>query len=958
MFAVQNLNLRMKNYFNACLLIAILLPFSALSSITNEQAHKIDSVRNIIKSSVESNDLFKAKDCYSKLSNFYEDQGLWVDYEQLIDEMFALAKRNGDIDFEAECYNKLGISNCLNGNNTKSLECFTKALELNIIQHDTVAISNSYENIGLVYKDLGQYNKALEFQHKSLLIREIINHPRLINTYLNIATVYSLLGNSSMHFEYLKRALAYSNSSKIKNTQSAILNNELAKYYNDNGQIDSALICYQNVVDFSKEDGWLKGMAVGMGNIAEIYQAQGKYDLALEKHRESLSLSLKLNDCMSIAEQYLFMSVVFNLTNKVDSALVYANNSLLKSEECSLAKERQNALQYLSELYEEKKDYEKALAYNKLYNAQKDSILNIDKFTALSEIESKYQNEAKTKEILLLSARENLVSQQRVYLFVIAIILLSLVIMLFFISNYRKKINTQMRTLDSVKTSFFNNISHEFRTPLTLIEGPLYNLLKIETNPQKRKDIEGVIRNSRRLLMLVNQVLDISKIDTGKYKLQLEYSDLGQFLNVIIEPFRYLAKQENLSFSSHVDDTGYVWFDPKIIDSVVLNLLSNAIKYCTKEGSVDVLFSHQNNEAFFQVVNSSDILPEHLEKSFDRYYQNNPNSPGTGIGLALSKELAQIYRARLFSQKRADDTVLFSLTFSTDKQSYNENEISDNDYVTSTYNSNINSFVLETEIEHQKHEGNKPIILVVEDNKDMRTYIRRCFSDDYTIIEASNGNEGLQLAIDKIPDLIISDVMMPEMDGFELCKSIRADFKTTHIPVVLLTAKSDQENRIEGLRTGANDYLSKPFNAEELIIKVENILRFIEKQQKLYKSSLDVTPLKINYSTAEEDFAKSIQEVLNNHLHKADFNIEQFCSVTHMSRTQLHRKVKALTGYSATAFIRQQRVKVAAELLKEPGNSISNVCYSTGFNDPSYFSKCFKEFMGCSPTEYISQHLN
>ncbi len=532
-----------------------------------------------------------------------------------------------------------------------------------------------------------------------------------------------------------------------------------------------------------------------------------------------------------------------------------------------------------------------------------------------------------------------------------------------FISELRlKEKSLELEKINDTKNQFYTNISHEFRTPLTLISGPVQKQLKREDlSDDDRHNFEMISRNSNRLLSLVDQLLDISKIETGNLKLKVSKSEIMSFIGSLCDSFKFSAKQKQINYITYTNkaiiDT---YFDKDIIEKIVANLLSNAIKYTPNNGSVVCNATVKKNELHFTVKNTGKGLSaKEIAHIFERFYQINENKQGVGIGLALVKELVALHKGSISVESTPNEWTTFTVVLPVTKESFKKNEIIQitSPKVGNNGPTNNNLDVKETKTPNietnLEPDGENPILLVVDDNADVRTYLTNIFTENYTVIGAKNGQQGIDVALEEVPDIIISDIMMPVKNGIDLCNNLKVDERTSHIPIILLTAKAGDQNEIEGIETGADDYVTKPFNEELLKLRVEKLIESRRKLQERYSQEVILRPKNIAITSIDEQFLERLQKVLDQKLVESSFNVEEFSKVVGMSRMQLHRKLKALTGLSATEFVRSQRLKLAAQLLKKSEINVSQVGYSVGFNDHAYFSKCFKEMYHCTPSEYI-----
>ena len=505
----------------------------------------------------------------------------------------------------------------------------------------------------------------------------------------------------------------------------------------------------------------------------------------------------------------------------------------------------------------------------------------------------------------------------------------------------------RLKKLDEFKTKLYTNISHEFRTPLTLISGPIENqLAKTKLSKEDKRELSLVKQNADRLVGLVDQLLDLSMIDSGQRKLTIKQGNLAILLKQLISAFQYKAAEKNIAISSSIKDLKNVWFDTDIIEKVVSNLLSNSIKYSPESSTIVFEASNQEGVLVLSVINQSDFVgKKDLSKLFQRFYQDNKLSEGVGVGLALVRELVTLSNGTIIANNIDDNKIQFTVSIPIDSSAFEDEVL--------VFDDQIENKEPQISPQVESVERENPLLLVVEDEADIRAFIISIFKNNYQVIEAENGKIDITKALKKMPDLIISDIMMPEIDGIQLCNTLKTNELTSHIPIILLTAKVGEENEIEGVKTGADAYVTKPFKSEKLKIRVEKLIENRRQLQKHFSKTLSIKP-ELSITSTESDFLKRLQTVLDEHITEPDFTSERFGKLMHMSRTQLHRKLKAISGMSASEFIRSQRLKLAIRLLEESDASISEIAYQVGFNTPSYFSKCFKEEYNCTPNEYLS----
>lgn len=512
------------------------------------------------------------------------------------------------------------------------------------------------------------------------------------------------------------------------------------------------------------------------------------------------------------------------------------------------------------------------------------------------------------------------------------------------------------REINQAKSRLYSNITHEFRTPLSIILG-VSRQAKKQVEAEAISHLNMIERNGRQLLQLVNQLLDLSKVDSGKFQLNYQQGDIINYLKYLIESFHSLAEQKavHLHFLSDLDSL-MMDYDQERLQQVFYNLLSNALKFTSEGGHIYLQVNRLSDQELELMLKDTGIgIPEdQLTKIFDRFYQlddsHTRRAEGTGIGLALVKELIRLMGGRIAVKSKPGRGTAFIITLPIRRTAAVNTKIKLED---SPINGQANATL---PIIQTLAEG--PKILVIEDNQDVQFYIQNCLSTSYQVETAFDGEEGIQKAKKKIPDLIICDVMMPLKDGFEVCETLKKDLKTSHVPIVMLTAKADFESKLQGLRHGADVYLSKPFQEEELLLHIHNLLLQRERLQQhyLFYFGLNEQPEgEQAHENVETNFVENVKAKILDHLSDGTFTVSQLSREMALSPSQLHRKLTALTGYSAGKMIRMIRLNHAKKLLQNHALTIAAVAYDSGFNDPDYLSKVFKQEFGITPTEFRTE---
>lgn len=532
----------------------------------------------------------------------------------------------------------------------------------------------------------------------------------------------------------------------------------------------------------------------------------------------------------------------------------------------------------------------------------------------------------------------------------------------------------KLKEMDRVKSRFFANISHEFRTPLTLIMGPMEQMLAKIRSKEQKEQLDLMLRNSQRLLGLINQLLDLSRLDSGKMKLQAGAQNIIPFLKGILFSIESLANQKQLELQFVAkEESVTLFFDAEKIEQVICNLLINAIKFTPAGGNITVSVKQVPRSVEISVRDTGiGIHSDQLGHIFDRFYMAEGSQPdssgygqeGSGIGLALVKELIELHHGKVEVQSRVGENsgTEFIIRLPLGKKHLKAGEIVDSPEAVSKTGERRRYpalYIMEKEekeavradekkepeedIDKEIEPREKNLILVVDDNPDVRNYIRKSLEPQYCVEEARDGQEGIDKAKVVLPDLIISDVMMPRTDGYKLCNILKNDIETSHIPVILLTAKAAEENIIQGLETGADDYLTKPFNTKILLTRIKNLIDLrCQLQMKIQREKM-LLPAEISVSSIDESFFKGFQDTLEENLSDPDLNIDQLCKKLYLGRTTLFRKIEALTGQTPNQFIQSYRLERAAQLLKANFGNVTEVAFEVGFSSSAYFTKCFKE---------------
>ena len=521
----------------------------------------------------------------------------------------------------------------------------------------------------------------------------------------------------------------------------------------------------------------------------------------------------------------------------------------------------------------------------------------------------------------------------------------------------QKKEAERIHELDMMKLKFFTNVSHEFRTPISLILTPMEKLIKESGEEGHKKQYQLIYRNAKRLLGLVNQLLDFRKLEMKELRLQLSIGDIIVFLKELTFSFTDLAEKKNINFTFFTAvESVEMPYDADKIERILFNLLSNAFKFTRENGKISVhvnVFDEEPIKMLEIKVSDSGIgIPkETKEKIFERFFQHdvpgNMLNQGSGIGLAISKEFAKLHGGDIKVDSAVGEgttfTVLLPLAASTTQLNANNSEVEE-------------TMVQSVEEDSNHTISRKKSILVIEDNDDIRFYIQDNLRNNYAVYQAVNGKEGWKKAQVLQPDMIISDVMMPEMDGIELLRKIKTDPNTSHIPVILLTARVTDDQKLEGLDRGAVDYITKPFSFEMLQSRIKSLLAQQESMRKLFQKQIEINPKEISVTPVDEKFIEQAVEIVEKNISETEFSVEDLSRALFMSRVSLYKKLLSLTGKAPLDFIRTIRMKRSAQLMEKTQMTVSEIAYEVGFSNPKYFTKFFKKEFGKLPSEYIAEN--
>ena len=944
----------------------------------------IDSLESLLTHSTDTTRV----NLLNKLSKsyWYIDPNKTIKYAA---EAMTLAKNLNHKTGLTSAYNNTGVGYYQQNKYEEALQWYNKALEMHRETGTYIGEGYVLTNMGLIYWKQGALTTAVEYYLQALKIWE--DH-KLEN---EMASVFDNLGNVYNEQEDYNRALTYyfkaveiqKKYSNNAHERSMTLSNIGTAYL---GKADhaEALSYFLKSLELLAEDD-KESRAVSFSNIGLTHIELKDYTKAKDYLGRALYLQEEIEDVDGMIHTLLGLSKISQNSGDLKQSRAYASRALALAIKVNALPVLRETWKMLSDISASGGDYKSAYNYYKNYEATKDSLTNKENIFKIAQLQAGLETEKKQAEIEALKKQRQQQAFKRNT--IIAGLMALLIIAGLIVSRQRLriqkdvelgKINEQLvaqaeqlkeqtirlKELDKVKSTFFANISHEFRTPLTLILNSLSDRIsnvKASEDKSELEQLEVMLRNARRLLNLINQLLDLSKLESGHMKLSAENCNLNDLLKVVHNSFSSLSISKQIKFSLAVPNEVILCrLDIDKTEKILYNLLSNAFKFTPVNGRIEVVGKKDDSEIEVAVHNTGPGIPEdQLPHVFNRFYQGKQyysDEQGTGIGLALTKELVELHGGKIQVESDQNRTCFFVrlplvpvitdevVFLTTAGQTHYDPALS-----TSGAGVDQKNYVAEP----GPADLERPSVLIVEDSEDLRNYMKRNLAEKYQVIESENGKDGLEKAILFVPDLIITDWMMPEMDGLALCHRLKTDERTSHIPVIMITALASDDAKFQGLETGADDYLTKPFDNRELNIRIRNLVESRKLLRERFSRELHLGPKKVKVSSMDEIFLDKVMQTVETYLGDADFSMEKFGQEVGLSRMQLHRKLKALTGESPGDFLRTTRLKRARQLLESRAGYVSEVAYEVGFNNLSYFSKCYREQFGMAPNEAFSSHV-
>ncbi|WP_052731063.1 tetratricopeptide repeat protein [Spirosoma radiotolerans] len=897
---------------------------------------------------------------YLSLGVYQWSQGAYQPAIDLSKTALPYFEKLNDQNGIAAVYSNLGVSARGLGDFAQAITYYFKSLSVNEKIGDQAAVALNYNNIGIVFKYQEKYDQALYYYWQSFRKSAGIEPRNQAGTLQNIGLIYQLKKDYPKAITYLNQA----------RTRFAALHEP-------------------------------KGLVICDNNLGETYSRMQQYDRAEQFIQRALTVGTQFNYTASMVSSLIGLGEIRLATGRARESFSFFDRARTLVEQLGKPDGRLQVYKGLATAHAQTGDFAKAYAFQSKWVVLKDSIFNGESAKKIARVQADYESEKKQAEIELLKKEQEVSRLWRNALGLGS--LAALIIAGLIMSRQRLKIRNdqvllaqskvvaekneqletqthllesqairltaqagQLQELDAAKSRFFTNVTHEFRTPLTLIIGTLSEKLHLLTETSetviRQTEVSIMYRNAQRLLHLINQLLDLSKLESGRLDVRLQTNDIRPLVSVVVSLFSSLAEQRHMHLSVQLSPERLpVSYDTDLLEKVITNLLSNAFKFTPDGGEITVYAQPValDEATFVQIVvedSGIGITPDQTERIFERFYQGTPSradrQPGTGVGLSLVREIVDLHQGRIQVENKAGSGARFVvlLPFVALAEETTNPFVPERlpaEQLVATVSPGPDS-----ESPMNKANDERPLLLIVEDNEDVRTFIRNLMQTQYRVMTGENGRAGLTMAQTHLPDLIISDWMMPDMDGIALCHQIKSNECTSHIPFILLTALSAQDKRLTGLETGADDYLTKPFDSRELLIRAQNLIRNRRKLHERFSREIRIQPNQITVTSADEKFMTRVMTIVEANLNNSEFSVEQFGREVGLSRMQLHRKLLALTGQASGDFIRVMRLKRAAQLLDGRSGNVSEIAYAVGFNSLSYFAKCFRDQFGVLPTEY------
>ena len=907
------------------------------------------------------------KELSAKLYTIRNEDSLQILLKQFSD-------RNDEIG-KMICYKNLGSLQRASASYDDAISNHHKGLTIALRLNDTLEIVEAMNNLGADYNRIGVHDESSKIYYQALLYGESWSKKHTPTGIKNLARSLNGIGNISLMFgyyndaeKYFREALKYENLQQSPREE-AINYANLGTVFELNHEYDSAYTYYQK----SLEKNYIAKSNIGVGlsmlKLGELYEKEQKYDLAKTEYQKAYELLDEnynrwhwLQACLSIARVHFITDDIPTFKYYIDLAEITANE--IKSPV------------HVAEVYLQKHNYHTkqgnfqiALERYKQYISLKDSVQGTQKASRYVESRLMHEQSKSTLHVQQIEAANDLLQQKREYIILISwiIIFVTLIIIasLYYAYRQRAKSNKILKKLETTRSDFFTNITHELRSPLCVIQGLNKQMQEKKniTEIEKMSFMRAIERQSGSLLNLVNQLLDIAKLKKGSDDPQWKYGNIIAYLEMTAEAYKIYAGEKgiNLIFYSN-KEVIKMDFIPSYIDKILSNLLSNAIKHTSAGGKIEFVVAKRDksNSLSINVKDNGEGIPqEDLNHIFDIFYQspNTINTSGTGIGLAFTEMMIGKMKGKIDVESDLGEGTIFTIHLPINQKFESYASLFEEEEKSCAIQIDKQINILENEDEEiiikELNNNSKPLILIVEDNCDNVLYYKSILKNQYDLITAWNGEEGLNLAKKDIPDLIISDLMMPVMDGYQFVNEIKQNNLLNHIPIIVVTAKATDETYMKCLKFGVDSYITKPFYQDELLIRIENIL---ENRRILKEKYMNTIINNENENRLFKDvnieFLQTITSIIHTEISNPALNSSFLAEIMSMSQSQLNRKINGIAGYSTMSYVLKIKLNKAKELITNEDMSVAEISDTCGFYDASHFSRLFKKEFGVAPSHF------
>lgn len=849
----------------------------------------------------------------------------------------------------------------------EALSVHSKELQQAEAIGDTLELVMALNNIGTDYRRMGVLDLAQDYHYRAwMLCKEctdtsyVARKNRVVS--LNgLGNVYMTLGNFERADSALRQALA--GEQRLKSAVGQAINYaNLGSIFERHGKTDSAWAYYRKSMALNKEAENELGIALCHTNFGSLYEKARQYDKATKEYETAYQMMKASKDEWHALNTLIALAGIYHTTGNDAKKMEYLNNAKAMAERIKSPEHLADIHTLYYKHYMQTGDYRSALASYEKATVLQDSVLNIEK---VNRIQNTSLNIERNRQMREMDAAKQTLEEERaarnvgfaILGFALLILIGALVIFLYLQRIHRRN-HLELKKMAAMRENFFTNITHEFRTPLTVILGLSRDLQEVDSVETKEK-AQVIERQGKGLLALINQLLDISKVKSAVGRPDWKNGNIVAFLTMIVEGYHDYARSHNIDLQMFAKGEIVMDFIPDYVVKVMNNLLSNSFKFTPAYGKIRILVKRVDEQLHIAVSDTGKgISKETLQHVFEPFYQdeNNTQHIGSGVGLALVEQIVRAVNGSITVDSELGKGTTFHISLPVSNRCQQKVSLE----------AEKNTPVLpETAVEltDSSSEDNDCRLLIIEDNRDIAAYIGSQFAGSYAVSYAENGKDGLEKALELVPDLIITDLMMPGMDGLEVCRQVRANEIINHIPIIIVTAKITEEERIRGIEAGADAYLSKPFNADELRTRVEKLLE----GRKLLQAKFATLPAELKKTEEQEDnapkdvdlrFLARLSSIVYMLLSSnKDVDVTNIASHMCMSSRQFYRKVNALTGYTPSAYILRLRIKRAKTLLaNSPQLSLGEVADKCGFTDYSNFVRAFKNVCGVIPTDYRREH--